>query len=233
MAGTRTNHGVATTGGCSGVFESALSTPRLNHHCARFDPHGSGFTYGSSGLWGSGCWNSGVCERSFNLVSIDGCRGESGAIIGDDIYILIGAQFFGVVFRGLHGESTLAWVAAQFVDQKTWLLLAILVAVFVLGCFLDFLEICFIVVPIVTPILVKLGVDRLWFAIVLGLNLQTSFLTPPFGFTLFYLKGVAPPHMSTGNLYRGVVPFIVIQILVMIAVFLLPEIATFLPRLAL
>jgi len=104
---------------------------------------------------------------------------------------------------------------------------------FVLGFFLDFIEIIFVVVPIVAPVLFKLGVDPVWLGVMMAINLQTSFLTPPFGFALFYLRGVAPPEVTTGDIYRGVGPFVLIQILALFLLTLFPGVATWLPSIVL
>ncbi|HCR18458.1 MAG TPA: C4-dicarboxylate ABC transporter, partial [Candidatus Latescibacteria bacterium] len=101
--------------------------------------------------------------------------------------------------------------------------------IFIAGFFIDFIEITFIIVPVVAPIFVALNVDLLWIGILIAMNLQTSFLTPPFGFSLFYLKGVAPSEVRTGHIYRGIVPFIVIQLIGLALVILMPEMATWLP----
>ena len=107
--------------------------------------------------------------------------------------------------------------------------LVVMVAIFLLGFILDFIEITFVVVPIVGPILLAMGLDPIWLGVVIALNLQTSFLTPPFGFALFYLRGVAPENLPTSAIYRGVVPFILIQLLLIIALWVWPEMATWLP----
>jgi len=107
----------------------------------------------------------------------------------------------------------------------------VMLVVFVAGFFIDFIEIIFIIVPVVAPVFARLGVDPVWVGILLALNLQTSFLTPPFGFSLFYLKGVAPKEITTAHLYRGIVPFVMIQLLFLFLVALFPEIVTFLPNL--
>jgi TRAP-type mannitol/chloroaromatic compound transport system permease large subunit len=101
---------------------------------------------------------------------------------------------------------------------------------FLLGFFLDFIEITFVVVPIVAPALFLMGVDPIWLGILMALNLQTSFLTPPFGFALFYLRGVAPREVSTGHIYRGAIPFIIIQVIALLMLALFPELATWLPE---
>ena len=108
-------------------------------------------------------------------------------------------------------------------------LLAVMAVMFVLGFFLDFIEITFVVVPIVAPILLMMGVDPIWLGVLMAMNLQTSFLTPPFGFALFYLRGVAPPSVRTGQIYRGAAPFVVIQLAAIAAVAALPWLATALP----
>ena len=107
--------------------------------------------------------------------------------------------------------------------------LVVMVVIFLLGFILDFIEITFVVVPIVGPILLTMGVDPIWLGIMIALNLQTSFLTPPFGFALFYLRGVAPESVPTSAIYRGVVPFIILQLLLMVAMWFLPGMATWLP----
>jgi TRAP-type mannitol/chloroaromatic compound transport system permease large subunit len=105
------------------------------------------------------------------------------------------------------------------------------VLVFILGFFLDFIEISFIHLPVLAPILTEMGFDPIWYGVVLGVNLQTSFLTPPFGYALFYLRGVAPPDVTTGHIYRGIIPFVVIQLIGMLAVIMYPQLALWLPRL--
>ncbi|MCE2425996.1 MAG: TRAP transporter large permease subunit, partial [Pseudomonadales bacterium] len=105
----------------------------------------------------------------------------------------------------------------------------VMVAIFLLGFILDFIEITYVVVPIVAPILLAMGLDPVWLGVLIAVNLQTSFLTPPFGFALFYLRGVAPPNVATLDIYRGVVPFIVLQVLMMFILVALPELATWLP----
>ena len=109
-------------------------------------------------------------------------------------------------------------------------LLAIMGVIFLMGFFLDFVEITIIVIPIVGPIILAMGVDPVWFGVMIAVNLQTSFLTPPFGFSLFYLRGVAPPSVGTMDIYRGIVPFVVLQLLGLAAVMAFPALATWLPE---
>ncbi len=109
-------------------------------------------------------------------------------------------------------------------------MLIVMIIIFLLGFILDFIQITFVVVPIVGPVLLAMGIDPLWLGIMIAINLQTSFLTPPFGFALFYLRGVAPDSVSTGAIYRGVIPFIVIQILVLLCLAIFPSLVTALPN---
>lgn len=143
--------------------------------------------------------------------------------------ILIGASVFSLVFRGLGGEDVVHDLLTGLPGGEAGALLAVLLLLFVLGFVLDFIEITFVVVPIVGPVLLKLGVDPVWLGVLIAINLQTSFLTPPFGFALFYLRGVAPPTVSTRAIYRGVVPFIAIQLAVLALVALWPALVTWLP----
>jgi tripartite ATP-independent transporter DctM subunit len=145
--------------------------------------------------------------------------------------ILIGAAIFSLVFRGFGGEEL---IHGFFMDMPGGVMgatLVVMLVIFLLGFILDFIEITFVVVPIVGPILLAMGLDPIWLGIMIALNLQTSFLTPPFGFALFYLRGVAPESVPTGAIYRGVVPFIIIQILLMMALWFWPQMATWLPAL--
>lgn len=144
--------------------------------------------------------------------------------------ILIGATAFGLVFRGLGGDTLVKDFMTGLPGGPTGFLLMSMLIIFLLGFFLDFIEICFIVVPILAPIAVYLGVDPLWFAVLIAVNLQTSFLTPPFGFSLFYLKAAAPPEVRMMHVYRGIVPFVIIQLTALLMVGLFPQIALWLPQ---
>ena len=145
-------------------------------------------------------------------------------------FILIGASLFSLVFRGYGGDEAVAHLFDQMPGGVTGAMVITMVVIFLLGFILDFIEITFVVVPIVGPILMALGVDPIWLGIMIAINLQTSFLTPPFGFALFYLRGVAPPEVTTLHIYRGVLPFIAIQILLLILIAWQPGIATWLPE---
>ncbi len=144
--------------------------------------------------------------------------------------ILIGATIFSLIFRGFGGDELVGqWLAAA-PGGKWGALILVMIVMFFLGFFLDFIEITFVVVPLVAPPLLATGMDPIWLGILMALNLQTSFLTPPFGFALFYLRGVAPPEVTTPALYRGVIPFIIIQFIVIMIVAFIPELATELPK---
>ena len=145
--------------------------------------------------------------------------------------VLIGATAFGLVFRSMGGDIVVEDVMTALPGGEWSFLGASMLLIFVLGFFLDFLEICFIVVPILAPIAELMGINMLWFAILIAMNLQTSFLTPPFGFSLFYLKSVAPSSVRIQDIYRGVIPFIILQILVLGAIVVFPDMVQWLPAL--
>ena len=145
--------------------------------------------------------------------------------------ILIGAAIFSLVFRGFGGEE----VVEQFFNNLPGGIVAatllVMLVIFLLGFILDFIEITFVVVPIVGPVLLAMGLDPVWLGVMIAINLQTSFLTPPFGFALFYLRGVAPAAVETSDMYRGVMPFIAMQVALMLMLSIWPQLATWLPEL--
>jgi tripartite ATP-independent transporter DctM subunit len=143
--------------------------------------------------------------------------------------ILIGAAIFSLVFRGFGGEEMVTDFFTSMPGGVFGSILAVMVLIFLLGFILDFIEITFVVVPIVGPVLLAMGVDPVWLGIMIAVNLQTSFLTPPFGFALFYLRGVAPKEVLTSDIYRGVMPFIGIQLLLLALLAMWPQLATWLP----
>jgi tripartite ATP-independent transporter DctM subunit len=143
--------------------------------------------------------------------------------------ILIGAAIFSLVFRGFGGEELVEQFFAQLPGGVVSATILVMVVIFLLGFVLDFIEITFVVVPIVGPVLLAMGLDPVWLGIMIAINLQTSFLTPPFGFALFYLRGVAPASVETADMYRGVAPFIIIQLLLMLMLSVWPALATWLP----
>ena len=144
--------------------------------------------------------------------------------------ILIGASMFSLVFRGFGGDEMIEHFLGNLPGGLYAALILVMIVIFLLGFFLDYIEIIFVIVPLVGPILIANGADPLWLGILISLNLQTSFLTPPFGFSLFFLRGVAPNSIQTRNMYKGVIPFIGIQILAIFIVGFYPEIATWLPN---
>jgi len=143
--------------------------------------------------------------------------------------ILIGASVFSLVFRGFGGDELIQFYLSDLPGGMYGALLLVMLVMFLLGFVLDFIEITFVVIPIVGPILLAMGIDPIWLGILIAINIQTSFLTPPFGFSLFYLRGVAPESIRTLDIYKGVVPFILIQLVVIALLILWPELATWLP----
>jgi len=139
------------------------------------------------------------------------------------MFLLIGSTAFALVFRGLNGDLWIKDLLTNLPGGVIGLLIVANLVVFILGFFIDFFEIAFIVIPLLVPAAALLGIDLVWFGVMLGMNLQMSFLTPPFGFALFYLRGVAPPEITTGQIYRGAVPFIIIQAIGLLLIIIWPE----------
>ena len=144
--------------------------------------------------------------------------------------ILLGSSIFSLVFRGFGGDDLITGIFTELPGGAFGAVLVVMIIIFLLGFILDFIQITLVVVPIVGPALLMLGVDPIWLGIMIAINLQTSFLTPPFGFALFYLRGVAPDNLATRDIYRGVVPFICIQIGLLIALAIFPQLVTALPQ---
>ncbi len=145
-------------------------------------------------------------------------------------FILIGASIFSLVFRGYGGDEVIASVFEDMPGGVVGATLIVMVVIFLLGFILDFIEITFVVIPIVGPVLLAMGLDPVWLGVMVAVNLQTSFLTPPFGFALFYLRGVAPSSVSTAAIYRGVIPFIALQLVLLVLLVIWPSLATWLPN---
>lgn len=143
--------------------------------------------------------------------------------------ILVGATAFGLVFRGIGGDRYLANLVLEAGLGPNAFLLLVMAIVFIAGFFIDFIEITFIIVPVVAPLFVQMNISLLWFAILMAMNLQTSFLTPPFGFSLFYLKGVAPKAITTGHIYRGIIPYVIIQLIGLFITYQFPQTVHWLP----
>ncbi|MBL1321169.1 MAG: TRAP transporter large permease subunit [Methylophaga sp.] len=164
-----------------------------------------------------------------NLTNLQQALQQTTRLTSMVFLILIGATAFGLVFVGMGGDNLIFDIFNSLPGGKWSFLIVSMLLIFILGFFLDFIEICFIVVPIIAPVAIHLGLDPLWFALLIALNLQTSFLTPPFGFSLFYLKASAPTLELT-TIYRGVIPFIIIQVIVLAILISFPEVALWLPR---
>jgi TRAP-type mannitol/chloroaromatic compound transport system permease large subunit len=144
--------------------------------------------------------------------------------------IIIAAQLFSLVFRGLGGDDMVHKFLTGLPGGVVGAMIVVMGLLFVLGFFLDTIEILFVVVPIVGPVLLQFGLDPVWLGIMIAINLQTSFLTPPLGYALFYLRSVAPPEVTTMHIYRGVVPFVFLQLLMLVILTYFPEMATWLPK---
>jgi tripartite ATP-independent transporter DctM subunit len=164
-----------------------------------------------------------IANRRLTLKALRETMDETARLTAMVVMILIGSTMFSLVFRGLDGDRWIEHMLTNLPGGKLGLLLVANLAVFILGFFIDFFEIAFIVVPLLIPAARLLGIDLVWFGVLLGMNLQTSFLTPPFGFALFYLRGVCPPEVTTAHIYRGVVPFIVIQLVALGLLWTFPE----------
>jgi tripartite ATP-independent transporter DctM subunit len=164
-----------------------------------------------------------IISKKFNLSMLKGVMRETTMLTSMVFMILVGATAFSLVFRGLEGDKLLLGMIQSANLGPTHFLILVMIIVFISGFFIDFIEIVFIIVPVVAPIFVAMGVDLIWIGILLAVNLQTSFLTPPFGFALFYLKGVAPPEVKTSHIYQGIIPFVIIQILFLTLLILFPE----------
>jgi tripartite ATP-independent transporter DctM subunit len=169
-------------------------------------------------------------ERKLNIEVLKAVMQETTYLTSMVFVILIGATAFGLVFRGIGGDDDLIALIKSANMSPYAFLAFVMIGIFIAGFFIDFIEIIFIFMPVVTPVFVAFKMDLLWVAILVAVNLQTSFLTPPFGFSLFYLKGVAPPEVTTTHLYKGIVPFILIQLTLIALMILFPSIITWLPQ---
>ena len=170
-----------------------------------------------------------VANRQIDLARLQDIMRSTVRVTSMVFLILIGASVFSLVFRGFGGDEAVHELLTRLPGGKFGAITTVMLVMFILGFVLDFIEITFVVVPIVGPILLAMGVDPVWLGIMIALNLQTSFLTPPFGFALFYLRGVAPEEVGTPDIYRGVMPFIAIQILALLLLAAWPGLATWLP----
>ena len=170
-----------------------------------------------------------IFKGKLNLFTLNVVSKNTVKVTSMVFFILIGAAIFSLVFRGFGGDTLVENFFEELPGGVFTATLIVMVVIFVLGFILDFIEITFVVVPIVGPVLLAMGLDPIWLGVMIAINLQTSFLTPPFGFALFYLRGVAPQSVQTIDMYKGVIPFIAIQLLLLISIWIFPEIATWLP----
>jgi tripartite ATP-independent transporter DctM subunit len=173
-----------------------------------------------------------IVNRKFNRQVLNDVMVTTVRLTCMVFIILCGAAAFGLVFRGLGGDTLVRGFLGGLANKYSHgsVLFIVMCVIFVIGFFLDFIEITFIHVPVLAPIMLDFGYDPVWFCILLAVNLQTSFMTPPFGFSLFYLKAVTPPEVTTGNIYRGIIPFVAFQLIGLLIVAFFPQLATWLPN---
>ncbi|GIV60524.1 MAG: C4-dicarboxylate ABC transporter [Rhodothermaceae bacterium] len=169
-----------------------------------------------------------LAGRRLTLQALRETMAETTRLTAMVMFLLIGSTAFALVFRGLGGDLWIEDLLTNLPGGAAGMLLVANLAIFLLGFFIDFFEIAFIIIPLLAPVALLLGIDLVWFGVMIGMNLQMSFLTPPFGFALFYLRGVAPPEVTTAQIYRGAIPFILIQALGLLLVILFPELVTWL-----
>lgn len=185
----------------------------------------------AAGVGALGAFLLAIFKQRLDLQTVKNISRSTTETTSMVFFILIGASLFSLVFRGFGGDDLVQAVFVGMPGGVTGATLLVMLVIFLLGFILDFIEITYVVVPIVAPILLAMGLDPIWLGVMIAINLQTSFLTPPFGFALFYLRGVAPESVDTKDIYRGVVPFIVIQLSMLGLLALVPELATWLPQL--
>jgi tripartite ATP-independent transporter DctM subunit len=184
----------------------------------------------AAGVGAIGALAIAIQRRALTLERLQSIMRSTLSVSSMVFFILIGASVFSLVFRGYGGDDAVRSMLDALPGGVVAAVLVVMLVMFLLGFVLDFIEITFVVVPIVGPILLAMGLDPVWLGILIAMNLQTSFLTPPFGFALFYLRGVAPPEITTPQIYRGVIPFVAIQLLALLILALVPELATWLPE---
>ena len=184
----------------------------------------------AAGVGASGSLLIAIHKKQLSLSKLQGIMRSTLRISSMVFMILIGASVFSLVFRGYGGDDLVRSLLIDLPGGIFTAVLVVMVVMFLLGFVLDFIEITFVVVPIIGPVLLSMGLDPIWLGIMIAINLQTSFLTPPFGFALFYLRGIAPTSISTAQIYKGVVPFVGIQILMLMIISLFPALVTWLPN---
>jgi len=165
-------------------------------------------------------------NRRLSMKALRGALDHTTRLTSMVVFLLIGSTAFTLVFRGLYGDVWIEDLLTTLPGGRIGFLVVANLVIFLLGFFIDFFEIAFIIIPLLAPAAALLGIDLVWFGVMIGVNMQTSFLTPPFGFALFYLRGVAPPEVTTAQIYRGAVPFIAVQLVGLLLIILFPEIVT-------
>ena len=183
----------------------------------------------AAGVGGMGALLMALSRRQLDVPRLQEIMQSTLKISSMVFLILIGASIFSLVFRGFGGDDGVRAILEALPGGVIGAVVVVMLVMFLLGFVLDFIEITFVVVPIVGPVLLAMGLDPVWLGIMIAINLQTSFLTPPFGFALFYLRGVAPPEVKTAHIYRGVIPFVAIQLFALVLLALFPELVTWLP----
>ena len=183
----------------------------------------------AAGVGGMGALLLALLRRELSLERLQDIMRATLRISSMVFLILIGASIFSLVFRGYGGDDGVRAILESLPGGVVGAVIVVMAVMFLLGFVLDFIEITFVVVPIVGPVLLAMGLDPVWLGIMIAVNLQTSFLTPPFGFALFYLRGVAPPTVTTAQIYRGAIPFVAIQLLALLLLAVFPELVTWLP----
>ena len=183
----------------------------------------------AAGVGGMGALLLALARRQLDLARLREVMRSTLRISSMVFLILIGASIFSLVFRGYGGDDGVRAILESLPGGMIGAVVVVMLVMFLLGFVLDFIEITFVVVPIVGPVLLAMGLDPVWLGVMIAINLQTSFLTPPFGFALFYLRGVAPPSVTTAQIYRGAIPFVAIQVLALFLLATFPELITWLP----
>ncbi|MBT8082611.1 MAG: TRAP transporter large permease subunit [Gammaproteobacteria bacterium] len=184
----------------------------------------------AAGVGGMGALLLAIGRRELDLARLRDIMRSTLRISSMVFLILIGASIFSLVFRGYGGDDGVHAILEALPGGVFGAVVVVMLVMFLLGFVLDFIEITFVVVPIVGPVLLAMGLDPVWLGIMIAVNLQTSFLTPPFGFALFYLRGVAPPEVQTGQIYRGAMPFVAIQVVALALIAAFPALVTWLPQ---
>ncbi len=184
----------------------------------------------AAGVGATGALVIALSQRQLNLAKLKDIMTSTTHVTCMVFLILIGASVFSLVFRGYGGEELIEDIFSQLPGGAIGAMALVMLVIFILGFILDFIEIIFVVVPLVAPVLLTMDIDPIWLGVMIAVNLQTSFLTPPFGFALFYLRGVVSEDVKTAQIYKGVIPFIVLQLMLLVALVIWPQLVTWLPE---